>query len=109
MTELRNRGTQDILIAVVDGLKSFPEAITSVFPKPVVQTCVVHLIRFSMHFASWKGRKLVGAALKPIYQAESAAVARERLEDFNRPLGAEIPCDRTELAAQLGCITCDFL
>jgi putative transposase len=53
MTELRHRGTQDILIAVVDGLKGFPEAITSVFPRAVVQTCIVHLIRYSMHFAAW--------------------------------------------------------
>lgn len=92
MTELRNRGLQDILIAVVDGLKGFPEAITSVFPKTVVQTCIVHLIRFSMHFASWKERRLIGAALKPIYQAESAAIARERLEDFDRgPWGRKYP------------------
>jgi putative transposase len=84
MTEIRNRGTQDILIAVVDGLKGFPEAITSVFPKAVVQTCIVHLIRYSMHFASWKDRKAVAAALKPIYQAESAVAARERLEEFDR-------------------------
>jgi putative transposase len=92
MTEIRNRGTQDILIAVVDGLKGFPEAITSVFPKTVVQTCIVHLIRFSMHFASWKERRLVAAALKPIYQAESAEVARERLEEFDRsPLGRKYP------------------
>src|SRR5262245_9569816 len=84
MTEIRNRGTQDILIAVVDGLKGFPEAITSVFPKTVVQTCIVHLIRYSMHFASWKDRKAVAAALKPIYQAESAVAARERLEEFDR-------------------------
>ena len=92
MTELRNRGVQDILIAVVDGLKGFPEAITSVFPKTVVQTCIVHLIRFSMHFASWKERRLIGAALKPIYQAESAASARERLEDFDRgPWGRKYP------------------
>jgi putative transposase len=84
MTEIRNRGTQDILIAVVDGLKGFPEAITSVFPKTVVQTCIVHLIRYSMHFASWKDRKAVAAALKPIYQAESAEAARERLEEFDR-------------------------
>ena len=74
MTELRNRGTQDILIAVVDGLKGFPEAITSVFPKTVVQTCIVHLIRYSMHFASWKEQRPVAAALKPIYQA---AVGRD--------------------------------
>jgi putative transposase len=92
MTELRNRGTQDILIAVVDGLKGFPEAITSVFPQAVVQTCIVHLIRYSMHFASWKERRPVTAALKPIYQAESAAVARERLEDFDRgPWGQKYP------------------
>ena len=92
MTELRNRGVQDILIAVVDGLKGFPEAITSVFPQTVVQTCIVHLIRFSMHVASWKERRLIGAALKPIYQAESAASARERLEDFDHgPWGRKYP------------------
>ena len=54
MTELRNRGTQEVLIAVVDGLKGFPEAIETVFPDTVVQTCIVHLIRYSMQFASWK-------------------------------------------------------
>src|SRR6516162_9622156 len=59
MSELRSRGLQDILIAVVDGLKGFPEAITSVFPQTVVQTCIVHLIRFSMHFATWKERRLI--------------------------------------------------
>lgn len=92
MTEIRNRGTQDILIAVVDGLKGFPEAITTVFPKAVVQTCIVHLIRYSMHFASWKDRKAVGGALKPIYQAESAAAARERLEEFDRSIwGRKFP------------------
>jgi putative transposase len=92
MSELRSRGVQDILIAVVDGLKGFPEAITSVFPKTVVQTCVVHLIRYSMHFASWKERRLIAAALRPIYQAESAALARERLDDFDRgPWGRKYP------------------
>jgi putative transposase len=92
MTELRNRGTQDILIAVVDGLKGFPEAITSVFPRAVVQTCIVHLIRYSMHFAAWKERRPVALALKPIYQAAAAPVARERLEDFDRgPWGQKYP------------------
>ena len=92
MSELRNRGVQDILIAVVDGLKGFPEAITSVFPKTVVQTCIVHLIRYSMQFASWKEHRAVAAALKPIYQAESAVVARERLEDFDHgPWGQKYP------------------
>ena len=65
ISELRNRGVQDILIAVVDGLKGFPEAITSVFPKTVVQTCIVHLIRYSMQFASRKERRKITAALKP--------------------------------------------
>ena len=92
MTELRHRGTQDILIAVVDGLKGFPEASTSVFPQTLVQTCIVHLIRYSMHFAAWKERRPVAAALKPIYQAAAATVARERLEDFDRgPWGQKYP------------------
>jgi len=90
MTELTNRGVQDILIAGVNGLKGFPEAITSVFPKTVVQACIVHLIRYSMQFCSWKEHRVV--ALKPIYQAESAAAARERLDDFDRgPWGQKYP------------------
>jgi transposase-like protein len=92
MTELRSRGLQDILIAVVDGLKGFPEAITSVFPHTVVQSCIVHLIRFSMHFASWKERRLIGAALRSIYQAESATAAQARLEEFDcGPWGRKYP------------------
>lgn len=92
MTELKNRGTQDILIAVVDGLKGFPEAIESVFPQAEVQTCIVHLIRYSMQLASWKERKLIAKALKPIYQAETAAIAAERLEEFERsPWGEKYP------------------
>ena len=83
MTELKNRGTEDILIAVVDGLKGFPEAIEAVFPEAMIQTCIVHLIRYSMQFASWKERKAVAAMLKPIYRAENADVARERLEEFD--------------------------
>ena len=82
MTEIRNRGTHDVLIAVVDGLKGFPEAISAVFPAAQVQTCIVHLIRYSMQFASWKERKAVAAALKPVYRAENAESARERLQEF---------------------------
>jgi putative transposase len=82
MTEIRNRGTHDVLIAVVDGLKGFPEAISAVFPAAQVQTCIVHLIRYSMQFASWKERKAVPAALKPVYRAETAERARERLQEF---------------------------
>ena len=66
MSELKNRGVQDLLIAMVDGLKGFPEAITSVFPRAMVQTCIVHLLRYSMQFVSWKERKLLSAARKPI-------------------------------------------
>src|SRR5229473_1214813 len=89
---VRCSGHKEILIAVVDGLKGFPEAINSVFPKTVVQTCIVHLLRYSMHFASWRERRSIAAALRPIYQAESAAVARERLEDFERgPWGQKYP------------------
>ena len=65
MNELRNRGVEDILVAVVDGLKGFPEAILAVFPDATVQTCIVHLIRYSMQFAAWKERKTITAALKP--------------------------------------------
>ncbi len=64
MNELKNRGVADILIAVVDGLKGFPEAINAVFPQTVVQTCIVHLIRHSLEFVSWKDRKPVVPALQ---------------------------------------------
>ena len=84
MNEIRGRGTQDILIAVVDGLKGFPEAITAVFPDTVVQTCIVHLIRYSMQFASWKERKLIAGALKSIYRAANAEVAAAELEAFDQ-------------------------
>jgi putative transposase len=83
MNELKARGTNDILIAVVDGLKGFPEAITTVYPETVVQTCIVHLIRYSMQFASWKERKAVAVALKPVYRAENAEAARRELEAFD--------------------------
>jgi putative transposase len=82
MNELKNRGTEDILIAVVDGLKGFPEAITAVFPQAEVQTCIVHLLRYSMHFASWKERQPLARALKPVYQASTADEARELLREF---------------------------
>ena len=82
MTELKNRGIADILIAVVDGLKGFPDAITAVFPKTIVQTCIVHLIRQSMSFASWKDRKEVARELKAVYRAADEAAALEALDAF---------------------------
>ena len=92
MNELRARGTNDILIAVVDGLKGFPEAITSAFPDCVVQICIVHLIRYSMQFASWKERKALAKALRPIYAVPSAEAAEQALADFEPgPPGRKYP------------------
>ncbi len=82
MNELKNRGVDDILIAVVDGLKGFPETINTTFPKTRVQTCIVHLLRHSLKFVGFKERKQVTAALKAIYQAPTAEAAEEGLSAF---------------------------
>ena len=92
MNEVKARGTEDLMIAVVDGLQGFPEAITSLFPDCVVQTCIVHLIRYSMQFASWKERKALAKALKPIYSAASAEAAAAELDAFEQgPWGEKYP------------------
>src|SRR3954449_9215689 len=82
MNELRNRGVADMLIGVVDGLKGFPEAITAVFPQAQVQTCIVHLIRGSLDFVSYKDRKAVAAALKEVYRAKDADAGAAALDAF---------------------------
>ena len=82
MTELRNRGVKDVLIVCCDGLPGLPEAIGSVWPKAIVQTCVVHLIRNSMRYASWKDRKAIAAGLRPIYTAATVESAEIALETF---------------------------
>ena len=82
MNELKNRGVEDVLVAVVDGLKGFPDAITAVFPQATVQTCIVHLLRHSLDFVSWKDRKPVAAALKDIYRAVDAAAGDAALSAF---------------------------
>lgn len=84
MTELRNRGVQDVLVTLVDGLKGFPEAIATAFPQAQVQTCIVHLMRHSLDYVSWKDRKPVAAEIKGIYRAETAELALERLEEFEQ-------------------------
>jgi transposase-like protein len=90
--DLKTRGVNDILIAVVDGLKGLAEAIEVAFPATTVQTCIVHLIRNSLDYTSWKDRKAVAAALKPIYAAASAEAAHEALEDFETgPWGRKYP------------------
>jgi len=92
MNELKNRGLTDILIAVVDGLKGFPEAINAVYPETVVQTCIVHLIRHSMNFAAFKDRREVAKALKAVYRAKDADAALIALDEFeNGPWGEKYP------------------
>src|ERR671932_900929 len=92
MTELKNRGVEDILIAVVDGLKGFPDAIAAVFPRTQVQACVVHLIRNSLALVSYKDRKAVAAALKGIYRARDAKAGEEALDAFAEgPWGRKYP------------------
>ena len=82
LNELKNRGVEDILIAVVDGLKGFPEAIGVAYPDTVVQTCIVHLLRHCMEFASWKDRKPIATALKTIYDAIDDKAAEAALTAF---------------------------
>ena len=82
LTDLKNRGVQDIFITCVDGLKGFPQAIETVFPKTQVQLCIVHLLRASLNYVSWKQRKQVAADLKPVYRASTAEEAQLRLEEF---------------------------
>ncbi len=82
MSELKNRGVQDIFIACVDGLKGFPEAIEAVFPQTQVQLCLVHLVRYSLAFVSFKDRKEVAADLKAIYQAVTVEEAEGQLDKF---------------------------
>jgi putative transposase len=92
MNELKNRGVEDILIAVVDGLKGFPDAINAVFAQTIVQTCIVHLIRNSMDFASWKDRKLIAAEMKTVYRATDAVAGEAALQAFDAgPWGKKYP------------------
>ena len=86
MNELKNRGVADILIAVVDGLKGFPEAINAVFPQTIVQTCIVHLIRNSMSFASWKDRKAIAQSLRSVYRADTPEAGLAALGAFEEGL-----------------------
>ncbi|VWC46593.1 transposase, mutator family [Burkholderia lata] len=90
--ELKTRGCQDIVITVVDGLKGLTEAIGATYPQTTVQTCIVHLIRNSLEYASYKDRKALAAALRPIYAAASEEAARQALQDFaDGPWGAKYP------------------
>jgi putative transposase len=91
VTELQNRGVRDIFIACVDGLKGFPEAIESVFPKTQIQLCNVHLVRHSLKYVGWKERKEVAADLKVIYASSTAELAESALEGLERKWSSSYP------------------
>ena len=91
LTELNNRGVKDIFIACVDGLKGFPQAIETVYPKTTVQLCIVHMVRASLNYVSWKERKQVAEDLKWIYRAASEDEAARQLEEFAARWDAKYP------------------
>ena len=82
LTELQNRGVQDILIACVDGLKGFPDAINTVFPETQIQLCIVHMVRNSIKFVTWKDYKAVTSGLKEIYKSATEEDALKSLDQF---------------------------
>jgi putative transposase len=89
LTELKNRGVKDVLIACVDGLKGFPQAIESIFPETRIQLCMVHLMRASLNYVNWKERKLVAGDLKHIYRAATEAQAEQELAEFMAKWGSK--------------------
>ena len=91
VTELKNRGVQDIFIACVDGLKGFPDAIEAVFPRTEVQVCIVHMVRHSLRFVSWKERRAVAADLKAIYRAPTRAAGEHALLEFAAKWDSKYP------------------
>jgi transposase-like protein len=91
LTDLQRRGVDDVLVACVDGLKGFPEAIEATFPHAWVQTCIVHLIRASMRYVNYADRKKVASALRPIYTAPNAEAAADELDRFEAEWGARYP------------------
>jgi putative transposase len=91
VTELKNRGVEDIFIACVDGLKGFPEAIETVFPQAQVQLCIVHLVRHSLNYVGWKQRKEVAADLQTIYRAATRQEAELRLSEFAEKWDEQFP------------------
>jgi len=91
LNDLRRRGVEDVLVACVDGLKGFPEAIEATFPKAWVQTCIVHLIRASLRYVGYRDKRKVAAALRPIYTAPNADAALDELERFQAEWGERYP------------------
>ncbi len=110
MNELRTRGVQDVLDAVVDGLNGFPDAINAVFSQTEVQTCIVHLLRHALWFAACKDRRELAGALRPIYTAVSAEAAREALKtspgsgaNISRHWTTRIGCNAQTISKRPAC------
>lgn len=91
LTELKNRGLQDIFLICADGLKGLPESIEASFPKAVFQTCVVHMIRHSLKYVPHKEKKAVASDLKKVYQADTLTLAEEALDEFELVWGEKYP------------------
>lgn len=91
LTELKNRGLEDVFFVCCDGLTGLPQAIEAAFPKAIVQTCIVHMIRNSLRYISWTDRKAIVAALRPIYAAENENAARLALDGFEKQWGKQYP------------------
>jgi putative transposase len=91
ITELKNRGVEDMLIVCCDGLKGFPQAIEAAFPHALVQTCIVHMIRSSLRYVAWNNRKAVVADLKLVYRAETETAAVAALDDFEAKWAKQYP------------------
>jgi putative transposase len=91
LTELKNRGVEDLFFVCCDGLTGLPQAIEAAFPKAVVQTCIVHMIRSSLRYVTWPDRKAVAAALRPVYAAENEETAQRALASFEERWGAKYP------------------
>ena len=105
LAELRNRGIEDTLIVCCDGLTGFPEAIEATWPRAIVQTCTVHLIRAAMRFVGYADRKKVAAAIRPIYTAATAEAAKVELDAFAASeLGDEVSGDGRDLDQRLGAV-----
>jgi putative transposase len=104
ITELKQRGVKDIFLACVDGLKGFPEAIEVIFPQTQVQLCMVHLMRHSLCYVSYKDRKEVAAALKLIYRAATAEEAEHQLEEFAEKWNARYPMIAKSWRANWACV-----
>ena len=104
LAELRNRGLKDALIVCCDGLGGLPEAIEATWPRAIVQTCVIHLIRASMRYVSWDERKNITAALRPVYTAVNEAAAKAALEQLRAGYGKKAPGVHRRLGPRLAAV-----